>query len=80
MTKWLTPELIKEIREYFKPKQERKLCDDEVEEIGSSLADYVETYLKLKYKSKKKKSVEDTKNKFAERLARLFVDQVNNKN
>ena len=52
MTTWLTDELKAEVRNHFEPRYKRKLSDDEVVEIANNLTDFLEAYLKFKWRQK----------------------------
>lgn len=52
MNAWLTPELKDEVRQVFEPRYKRKLSDDEVVKIAVNLADFMEAYLKFKWRQK----------------------------
>jgi len=49
---WLTNELKEEVRKNFEPRYKRKLADSEIIEIAENLADFVESYLKFKWRQK----------------------------
>jgi len=49
---WLTAELKSEVRSLFEPRYKRKLSDDEVIEIARNLTNYMEDYLKFKWRQK----------------------------
>lgn len=52
MNVWLTDELKKDVRKVFEPRYKRKLSDDEVVKIAVNLADFMEAYLKFKWREK----------------------------
>ncbi len=49
---WLSDELKAEVRNHFEPRYKRKLSDDEVEEIAKNLTNFMEAYLKFKWRQK----------------------------
>ncbi len=52
MTTWLTDKLKHKVRMVFEPRYKRKLTDDEIEEMAINLTDFMEIYLKFKWREK----------------------------
>ncbi len=48
--KYLSPKLVKEVRDLFEPRYNHYLSDEEVIEIAENLAGLVEIVLKVKHK------------------------------
>ncbi|MCR4324922.1 MAG: hypothetical protein NUV69_04530 [Candidatus Curtissbacteria bacterium] len=47
---WLTEDLKQDVRKHFEPRYKRKLPDSEVEEIAKNLTEFIEHYLKFKWR------------------------------
>ncbi|MBI4226176.1 hypothetical protein HY612_03630 [Candidatus Roizmanbacteria bacterium] len=49
---WLTPKLKRKVIKVFEPRYKRKFADDEIREIAENLTDFMEIYLKFKWRQK----------------------------
>jgi hypothetical protein len=52
---WLSDELKAEVRNLFEPRYKRKLTDDEIVEIANNLTDFMESYLKFRWRARYEK-------------------------
>lgn len=52
---WLTEDLKTEVRKVFEPQYKKHLTDEEVEEVAKNLTDFMEAYLRFKWRAKYEK-------------------------
>ena len=50
LPKWLTPGLMKEVRDLYEPLYKKSLTDFEVYTIAENLSTFIEHYLKYKWR------------------------------
>lgn len=50
---WFTEELLQEVRKVFEPRYKRRLSDNEVIGIAENLTEFMEAYLKMKWREGK---------------------------